>query len=59
MIIAFKDAIRDFYNILTAPRIVSDAYAQVARAQSCANGVRERLSCATCLPLGRKGQLSY
>ena len=41
IIIAFKGAIRDFfYNLLTAPRAVSNTYAQVARAQSCANHVQ-------------------
>ena len=50
-IIAFKGAIRDFFNnLLTAPRTVSNTHAQVARAQSCANRVQhiERLSRATC-----------
>ena len=44
--IVFKGAIRDFYNLLTAPPTVSNTYAQVARAQSCANHVQhiERLS---------------
>ena len=39
-----------FYNLLTAPRTVSNTYAQVAWAQSCANHVQdiERLSRATC-----------
>ena len=32
MMIALKGAIRDFYNFLTAPRTVSNTYAQVARA---------------------------
>ena len=38
-----------FYNLLSAPRTVSNMYAQVARAQSCANHVRhiERLSRAS------------
>ena len=38
------------YNLLTAPRTVSSTYAQVARAQSCADHVQhiERLSRATC-----------
>ena len=38
-----------FYNLLTAPRTVSNTYAQVARAQSCANHVQhiERLSRAS------------
>ena len=39
IIIAFKGAIPDFYNLLTAPRTVSNTYAQVARVQSCANHV--------------------
>ena len=51
-----------FYNLLTAPRTISNTNAPVARAQSCANSVQrtERLSRATCrVPRGRKGQLSY
>ena len=38
-----------FYNLLTAPRTVSNTYTQVARAQSCANHVQhiQRLSCAS------------
>ena len=38
-----------FYNLLTAPRTVSNTYAQVARAQLCANHVQhiERLSRAS------------
>ena len=50
IIVALKGAIRDFYNLLTAPRTVSNTYAQVARAQSFANHVQhiERLSRATC-----------
>ena len=51
IIIALKGAIRDFLNtLLTAPQTVSNTYAQVALAQSCANHVHhvERLSCATC-----------
>ena len=31
---------RFFYNLLTAPRTVSNTYAQVARAQPCANHVQ-------------------
>ena len=48
MMIALKGAVRDFYNLLTAPQTV---YAQVARAQSCANNAQhiERLSRATVL----------
>ena len=40
---------RFFYNLHTAPRTVSNTYAQVARAQSCANHVQhiERLSRAS------------
>ena len=51
--IALKGSIRDFHNLLAAPRTVSNTYPQVARAQSCANHVQriERLSralsCAT------------
>ena len=59
MIIALKGAIRDFYNLLTAPRTVSNAYALVARAQSCANHVQhiERSSRATwSVSLGTKGR---
>ena len=38
-----------FYNLLTAQRIVSNKYAQVAQAQSCENHVQhiERLSRAS------------
>ena len=38
-----------FYNLLTAPRAVSNTYAQVARTQSCANHVQhiERFSRAS------------
>ena len=38
-----------FYSLLTAPRTVSNTYAQVARVQSCANHVQhiERLSHAS------------
>ena len=48
IIIAFKGIIQDFYN-LTAPRTVSNTFAQVARI-SCANHVQhiERLSRASC-----------
>ena len=35
--IAFKGAVGDFYNLLTASRTDSSTYAQVARVQSCAN----------------------
>ena len=52
---------RFVYNLLAAPRTVSNTYAQVAKAQSCENHVQhiERLSRATCcVPLGTKGQLS-
>ena len=47
IIIAFRGI---FYNLLTAPRTVSNMYIQVARAQSCANHVQhiECLSHATC-----------
>ena len=63
MMIAFKGALRDFlYNLLIAPRTITNTYAQVAKAQSSANHVQhiERLSRATCrVPLGTKGQLSF
>ena len=39
IVIAFKGAIRDFLQSLAAPRTVSNTYAQVARAQSCANNL--------------------
>ena len=51
-----------FYNLLAAPRTVSNTSAQVAKAQACENHVQhiERLSRAPCrVPLGTKGQLSY
>ena len=62
IIIALKGAIRDFYNLLTAPRTVSNMYAHVARVRSCANHVQhiERVSRVTfSVPFGTKGQLSY
>ena len=41
---------RFFYNLLTAPRTVSNMHAQLIQAQSCTNHVQhiERLSRATC-----------
>ena len=44
--------IGDLYNLLTAPRPVSNTFAQVPRAQSCSNHVKliGRLSRGTCLP---------
>ena len=50
IIIAFKGAIRDFFNLLTALQTVFNMYDQVARVQSCANHVQhiEHLSRATC-----------
>ena len=62
IIIALKGANRDFYNLLITPRTVFGMYAQVARAQPCANHVQhvERLSRVTCsVPLGTKKQLGY
>ena len=49
IIITFKGAVRDFFSLLTAPRTVSNTYAQVAQAQSSANHVQhiERLSRAS------------
>ena len=43
IVIASKGAIRDFFffnNLLTAPRTVSNTYAQGVRAQSCTNHVQ-------------------
>ena len=61
MVIALKGAVRDFYNLLTAPRTVSYTYAQVTRVQSCTNHKQHinRLSRAACVPCGTKGQLCY
>ena len=49
MMIALKCAIRDVYNLLTAPLTVSSTYTQGAEEQSCENHVHhiERLSRAT------------
>ena len=61
IMIAMKGEIRDLYNLLTAPRAVTNTYAQVVMAGSCANHVQyiERLSRAACrVPCGTKGQLS-
>ena len=43
--IAFECAVRDFDNLLTEPRTVSNTYTQVARRQLCANRVLHRISC--------------
>ena len=62
MIITLKGAIRDCCNLLTAPRAVYYTYAQMARAQSCANHLQhiKHLSRATCcVPCGARGQLNY
>ena len=62
IIIALKGAIRDFYNLPTAPQTVSSMYAQVAQAQLCANHAQhiEFLSRATSrVPCSMKGQLRY
>ena len=61
-IIELKGAIRDIYNLRTAPRTVSNTNAQVVRAQLCTNHVQnaEGSSHAACrVPLGTNGQLSY
>ena len=42
IIIAFKGAIRDYYNLLTAPQTVSNTYAQVARRN------RVQITCNAC-----------
>ena len=48
--IACKGTIRDFYTLLSAPQIVSNTYAQVARVKLCENHVQhERSSRATCV----------
>ena len=60
VIIVSKGTIQDFYNLLTALRIVSNTYAQVVQVQLCANHLRqiEHLSCATCcVPRGTEAQL--
>ena len=51
IIIAFKGAIREFLQSPHCAANVSNTYAQVARAQQCANHVQhiERLSRATCV----------
>ena len=62
IIIAFQGTNRDFPNLLTAHRTVSNTYAQVARAQLCANHVQhiQRSSRATrYVPRDTMGQLSY
>ena len=61
IIITLKGTIREFYDLLTAPRTAFNTYGQVARAQSCASHVQhiERLSdAACCVPRGTEGQLS-
>ena len=55
IMITLKGTVPDFYNFFTAPRTVSNTYAQAARAQLCTNHTQhtERLSRATChMPLG-------
>ena len=50
MIIAMKSAIRDFYNLLTAPRTVCSAYAKRSRHNQilpCNISSSYRMSCAT------------
>ena len=52
---------RYFYSLLTRiPRTVSNTYVLVTRTQPCPYHVQhiERLSRATCVPRGTKGQLS-
>ena len=55
-IIALKGANRNFCNVFTAPRTVSNTYAQVAKAKSCENHVQhiESLSRATCVHVVRR-----
>ena len=63
MLIALEGGFRDFYDLLTAQRTVSNTYAQVARARSCAKSRathRARITCNSCyMPRGTKGQLTY
>ena len=40
MIIAMKGAIRDFYNVFTAPRIVSNTYAEVAMVRKDSSAIK-------------------
>ena len=62
IMIALKGAIRDIYNLLTAPRTVSNTYTKAVRAQPHANHVLhiERLLCATSrVPRGTKGLFCF
>ena len=64
IIIVSKALFEIFYNLLTAPRPVSNTYAQVARAQSCAKSCATHRALIMCnmscyVPLGTKGQLNY
>ena len=62
LMISLKGAMQDFYNLFTALQTVSNRYAQMAWAQSCANYRQyiKHLPPATChVPRGLKGQLSY
>ena len=61
--ITLKGTIQDFFNdLLIVLRTVFNMYAEVARAQSCANHMQhiKHLSRATCyVPCATKGQLSH
>ena len=59
IVIPFKGAIRDFYNLLTALRTVSNTYAQVARVRATNRALITCKCHVTYVPLGTKGQLSY
>ena len=47
LLIVLKGAKRDAYNLLTAPRTVSNTYAQMTRTHSCANHVQHQITCNT------------
>ena len=61
IIIAFKVQFEIFYNLLTAPWTISNMYAQVARAQSCANHMQhiERLSRAIIIAFKVQFEIFY
>ena len=58
--VIIKAQFENIFNFLIAPRTVSDTYAPVAPAQSCADHVQHIDTCNTpCyVPRGTKGQLS-
>ena len=56
IIIVLKGAIRDFYNLLTARRIVSNTYAHGPSAIVCKILITCNTSSAYRVPLGTRGQ---